>query len=136
MDILGNLTNLFDGDDTPDDATEQGGLVGMASELLGGAGGMSGLVGALQQGGLGDQVQSWLGNGANAAVSADQLKSALGDEKIQALASKFGVDPATASTQLSAFLPGLMDKLSPGGSTPEDGDVMKQVTGLLGKFMK
>lgn len=136
MSILGQLTDLFDGDDTPDDAKEQGGLVGMASELLGNAGGMSGLVGALQSGGLGDQVQSWLGSGANASVSAEQIQGALGDERIQGLAAKFGVNPETAATQLSAFLPGLMDKLSPGGAVPEDADVVKQVSGLLSGFLK
>ncbi|BAM04996.1 hypothetical protein PSMK_28370 [Phycisphaera mikurensis NBRC 102666] len=137
MSLLGPLSNLLNADDgVTRDAGQQRGLVGMASELLGSAGGMSGLVAALSAGGLGEQVKTWLGDGPNASVSAGELEAALGSEKIQQLAAKFGLDPAAAATQLSAFLPGLLDKLSPGGETPADGDVMKQVTGLLGGLMK
>ena len=43
-------------------------------------GNLQGLVNQLQQGGLGPQVQSWLGNGQNLPVSADQLRAALGSD--------------------------------------------------------
>ena len=35
---------------------------------------INGLVAALQKGGLGPQVQSWLGNGANMPITVAQLK--------------------------------------------------------------
>ena len=38
-------------------------------------GNLSGSVNQLQQGGLTTQVQSWLGNGANMPVTADQLRA-------------------------------------------------------------
>lgn len=136
MSLLGQITDLLNGDDTPGDGSDKGGLMGLAAGLIGDTGGMSGLIASLQDGGLGDQVKSWLGNGANVAVSAEQLRGALGDEKIAALAAKFGVNPDTAASQLSGLLPGLMDKLSPEGTAPADGDVMKQVTGLLSGFLK
>ena len=136
MSLLDSLGDLFDGDDKPGDAKGQGGLVGMAQELLGQKGGMSGLVASFAAGGLGAKVQSWLGDGANESLSEDELKASLGEDTIRQAAEKNGVDPDTASAQLSAFLPGLMDKLSIGGVLKGDDDVMGQVSGLLGRLMK
>ena len=64
-----------------------GGMVGQLAEgaapgLISAAlaktnlGDMQGLVNQLQQGGLGAQVKSWLGNGSNMPVTADQLRAA------------------------------------------------------------
>jgi len=43
-------------------------------------GGLQGMITALQQGGLASQVQSWLGNGSNLPVTAEQIRDALGSE--------------------------------------------------------
>ena len=140
MSILGQISDLLDGGDArrdvPRDADQQRGLVGMASGLLGTMGGMSGLLGTLRANGLGDQVQSWIGDGANVSISADQLRGALGEERIRTLAAKFGVNPETAATQMAGLLPGLVDKLSSDGKVREDNDVVQQVTGLLSGFLK
>ncbi len=45
----------------------------------------------LRQGGLEQQVQSWLGNGSNLPVTADQLRAVLTDEHVQQLAQQLGV---------------------------------------------
>ena len=52
---------------------------------------LNGLVAALQKGGLDTQVKSWLGNGANLPVSADQLKAVLGNSQIQDFARQLGI---------------------------------------------
>src|SRR3981081_1733984 len=59
-------------------------------------GNLQGLANQLQQGGLGNQVQSWLGNGTNLPVSADQLRAALGSDQVRQLAQHFGVSPDAA----------------------------------------
>jgi uncharacterized protein YidB (DUF937 family) len=79
-------------------------------------GDLQGLVNQLQQGGLGPQVQSWLGNGANMPVSPDQLRSALGSGQLTQLAAHFGVTPEVALKLLSEHLPGVIDKASPNGT--------------------
>jgi uncharacterized protein YidB (DUF937 family) len=79
-------------------------------------GDLQGLVNQLQQGGLGPQVQSWLGNGANLPVSPDQLRSALGSGQIAQLAAQFGVTPEAALKLMSEHLPGVIDKASPNGT--------------------
>ncbi len=81
-------------------------------------GDLQGLATQLQQGGLGNQVQSWLGNGANLPVSPDQIRSALGSEQITQLAQHFGVSPDAALKLLSEHLPGIIDKASPNGALP------------------
>src|SRR5215469_9169138 len=79
-------------------------------------GNLQGLVAQLQQGGLGPQVQSWLGNGQNLPVTADQLRGALSDEHVRQIAEHFGVDPDAALKLLAEYLPGVIDQASPQGT--------------------
>jgi uncharacterized protein YidB (DUF937 family) len=79
-------------------------------------GNLQGLVAQLQQGGLGPQVQSWLGNGPNLPVTPDQLRGALGNDQVRQLAQHFGVDPDAALKLLAQHLPGVVDQASPNGT--------------------
>lgn len=76
-------------------------------------GDLNGLVTQLQQGGLGPQVQSWLGNGQNLSVTADQLRAALGNEQVRQLAEHFGLPVDQALQLLSQHLPTVVDQASP-----------------------
>ena len=79
-------------------------------------GDLQGLVTQLQQGGLGEQVKSWLGNGANLPVSAEQLQAALGNEKVKELAQQFGLPVDQVLDFLAKQLPQTVDQASPDGS--------------------
>lgn len=70
-------------------------------------GGVSGILGMLQQNGLGDAVSSWAPGGDHAPVSPEQLQAALGDEHVQNLANQFGVPTDQVLSLLSQHLPGL-----------------------------
>ena len=78
-------------------------------------GDLGGIVNQLQQGGLATQVQSWLGNGANMSVSADQLRAALGSEQVKQIAQHLGLPIDQALAMLSQHLPDMVDKASPNG---------------------
>jgi len=78
-------------------------------------GDLGGIVSQLQQGGLGTQVSSWLGNGTNLPVTPDQLKSALGNEQVQQIAQHLGLPIDKALALLSQHLPGMVDQASPNG---------------------
>ena len=52
---------------------------------------LPGLIAALEKGGLGPQVQSWLGNGTNIPITADQLKAVLGNTELQELRPPDGI---------------------------------------------
>jgi uncharacterized protein YidB (DUF937 family) len=79
-------------------------------------GDLGGIVQQLQQGGLGAQVQSWLGNGANLPVTPDQLRAALGSEQVQQIAQHLGLPIDKALSLLSQHLPTVVDQASPNGT--------------------
>ena len=97
-------------------------LVSVAGQLIEKGGGGQGLVGLVQQHGLGDAAQSWVGSGANQAVSGDQLGQALQNgglgSLVQEAAGKLGVDPNQLLGQLSQVLPHAVDHLTPDGQVP------------------
>ncbi len=78
-------------------------------------GDLRGLVTKLQQGGLQEQVQSWLGSGQNLPVSADQLRAALGNDQLKQLAQQFGLSTDALLKSLSEHLPMIVDQASPAG---------------------
>lgn len=102
----------------------------------GAQGGLGGLIQKFQHAGLGDVVGSWIGSGQNQPVSGEQLGQVLGSDAIGGLAEKLGISPDAAAGQLSAILPGLIDRLTPQGQAPEgglgnSGDLMGMLGGLL-----
>lgn len=94
-------------------------------------GGLSGLVESFQKGGLAKAVNSWVSTGRNIPVSAEQIQSVLGNEKIQNLASKLGINTNQVSAQLAEVLPQVIDKLTPNGTMPEAGDLLSKGLDLL-----
>jgi len=109
-----------------------GGMMDALSGITGGNLDMGSLMGKLKEGGLGSQVDSWMGDGDNEPVSAEQLKSALGDDQIAAASEKMGVDADTAAQQLSDALPDLADKFSGGGSMLDASGLMDKLGGASG----
>ena len=118
---------------------QNGGLSDILGSLLANnseVGGLNGLVEKFNQHGMGDIVSSWIGQGNNLPISADQITSALGNGTLGNIASQMGIDPAQLSGQLAQMLPGLIDKLTPNGALPEgglgqSGDLMGMLGGLL-----
>jgi uncharacterized protein YidB (DUF937 family) len=81
-------------------------------------GGLGGLLNKLQQGGLGNAANSWVGSGQNQPVSPNQVGSALGPSIIKTLSQQTGLSEDELTQQLSQVLPGLVDKLTPNGRLP------------------
>jgi uncharacterized protein YidB (DUF937 family) len=79
-------------------------------------GDLQGLVNKLQQGGLNEQVQSWLGNGGNMPITEDQLKAVLGNSQVQDFARQLGLPVDATLKILAQYLPELVDKASPNGT--------------------
>ncbi|MDO4696116.1 MAG: YidB family protein [Neisseria sp.] len=84
-------------------------------QLIEQSGGISGLMEKLQQGGLGDALNSWISNSANQAVSGEQIQNALGGI-IGPVAEKVGLDIAQAGDLLADNLPQLINGLTPNGN--------------------
>jgi uncharacterized protein YidB (DUF937 family) len=91
------------------------------SEVLGNGGqggGLSAIIAKLQQAGLGDQVKSWIGNGQNLPITADQLQQVLGNDTVKQLAARFNIPVDQLSKVLAQQLPTAVDHASPNGHLP------------------
>ena len=80
--------------------------------------GLGGLLGKLEQAGLGDIARSWIGTGANQPIDPQKLGSALGNEAIAVLASRTGISADVLQAQLAKYLPVVIDRLTPHGHIP------------------
>lgn len=93
-------------------------------------GGFSALLQAFHEKGLGGVISSWVGTGANQAISAEQIQSVLGNEHIKQFAAKAGIDPEQASAKIAECLPQVVDKLTPNGEVPQ-GNLLERGKDLL-----
>jgi uncharacterized protein YidB (DUF937 family) len=111
------------------DSLESSGILGqlgaavlpaVLSEVMGsgGQGGLNAIVAKLQQAGLGNQVNSWLGNGQNLPITADQIKQVLGSDVVRQLAAKYNIPVDQIAEVLAHQLPVAVDQASPNGKLP------------------
>ena len=101
-----------------------GGVVGaematVVNGLIEKHGGVQGIVAQLEQQGLGGTVRSWVGTGANQAITPDQIHQAFGSDTVKELAAKLGLSPDVLAAKLSQVLPQAIDKLTPAGAIPK-----------------
>lgn len=132
MGLLDELKDGALGGDAGGAATGQAGALDSIIDMVGNfEGGLPGLVGKFQGGGLGDLVGSWVGKGQNLPITAEQIQAVLGSGPVASLAAKLGIDPRQAATSLAAILPQVIDRMTPSG-TVEPG--ASAVTDLLGSL--
>jgi uncharacterized protein YidB (DUF937 family) len=114
---------------------QPGGLGGLLSNLggagarggLGGllGGGLSELVERFKQAGQGDVADSWVGRGPNKEVAPNQLESAIGADTLATLSQQTGLSREEILARLSRELPQAVDKYTPEGRLPTDGDFQR-----------
>lgn len=101
---------------------EQGGVSGILGKVLDTVGGYQGIIDMLKRSGLSDRVDSWLSTTAsNLPVSPEEIKNALGDQRLQQLAAKFGIPLNQVADILAQYLPPAVDEASPGGKLITEG---------------
>ena len=99
-------------------------------------GNIGGLLSQLQQGGLGDVLQSWIGSNSNESVSAGAIENALGGHLGQA-AQAVGIDTQQASGLLAQYLPQIIDTITPNGQASDaDGFGLDDVVRLAQQWLK
>ncbi len=94
-------------------------------------GGLSGLLQAFHEKGLGGLASSWVGTGQNLPITADQIQHVLGSDQVKQMAAKVGISPDAAGAALSQLLPSLVDKLTPNGQIPQHSTLLEMGTSLL-----
>jgi uncharacterized protein YidB (DUF937 family) len=97
---------------------EHPGLVSHAVDMVKdpSTGGISGLMQKFHENGLGDAVKSWISPGGNHPITAEQITKVLGEDRVNEIASKFGMSAEEASAKLANVLPTVVSKLTSGGA--------------------
>jgi uncharacterized protein YidB (DUF937 family) len=80
-----------------------------------GFGNLAAIVQHLSNGGLDQQVKSWVGTGENLPVNGDQLRGAIGDQHVEKIGQQTGVSAERILMILAQYLPAAIDQASPNG---------------------
>jgi len=96
--------------------------------------GVGAIISRFEAAGLGQHVQSWVGNGENAPVTGEQVGQAFSPEEIEGWAQRAGTTPDAMRDVLAQALPHMVDHMTPGGQVPEQGQ-MPDFSSLIGRFM-
>jgi uncharacterized protein YidB (DUF937 family) len=83
-------------------------------------GGLQGLIQQFAQSGLGQQAPSWVSNGQNLPISAEQITQVLGSGKLQEIAKQLGVNHTDAAGGLADLLPQVVNQLTPNRAVQDD----------------
>lgn len=93
-------------------------------------GGLDGLIGMFNANGLLSILASWIGLGENESIMPEQIAQVFGPDRLQQFARSAGISAHRAPHVLADLLPGIVDKLTPGGKLP-DSILPEQVESLL-----
>jgi uncharacterized protein YidB (DUF937 family) len=133
-DILGGLTGGSGGGPA---GAAPGGIGGVLTALVprvGGmleGGGLQRVLAGLEANGLGEQAASWIGRGANQAISGADLEQVVGHDAVAGIAGRLGITEADAASALAQVLPAVVDTVSPEGTLPP-ADELETALGSLG----
>jgi uncharacterized protein YidB (DUF937 family) len=132
-----DFSNLLSGLGGGEGAVDPSKLVGGVQDVFASQGGVEGLLAKLRAGGLGEHVDSWVSTGENKPVEPAQLGAALGPDTVNQLAAKTGVSIQQLLPMLAAFLPMIINHLTPNGTAPKSGEPANQpdLGGLLGGLL-
>jgi len=102
-----------------------------------GQGGLSALVSRFEQAGLGEHIQSWIGNGQNKPISAGDVDKVFSSDELQQWAQQAGTTPDKLKQVLAQALPHVVDQATPNGQVPQGiPDLSGMVGNLLGDFLR
>jgi uncharacterized protein YidB (DUF937 family) len=97
----------------------QEGGVASVQRMISASGGLHGLTSKLSSKGMGKQVQSWVGTGANQPVTGTQVRQAMDPAHLQQMAKQAGMTPEETSDHVARALPELVNQATPHGQIPE-----------------
>ena len=114
-------------------------LPGLLTQIVGtgqgaAGGGLSSLLQQFEAAGLGTQIRSWIGNGENLPVTAEQVSAAIPAEKLQGWAQQLGIPPEQVSGLLAQVLPHAVDHATPAGTAAPEAVATPNFAGLIGKL--
>jgi uncharacterized protein YidB (DUF937 family) len=122
--VAGAMMNKVMGDKGP--------LAKLAMELFQQYGGLPGILQTLKNGGLSEQVDSWVGKDANLSVNAQQIGAALGSSVLAGIAAKLNMTTEELSGKIAEYLPDVVNQLTPNGVVENNPAlIMSRLMGML-----
>jgi uncharacterized protein YidB (DUF937 family) len=112
MSMLSDITTKLGGQQG-----QEGGLASLQN-MVKSSGGLQGLTSKLASSGLGQQVQSWVGNGQNQPVSGSQVQDAMDPSQIDAMSQQCGMSHEETADHVAKALPDMVDQATPEGHMP------------------
>ena len=104
----------------------------LAMELFQQYGGLPGILQTLKNGGLTEQVDSWVGTGANLSVSAQQIGTALGDSVLTGIATKLDISKEELAAKIAKYIPEVVNQVTPNGVVENNPAlIMSRLMGML-----
>lgn len=93
--------------------SEQNDVLARIVEVLGGD--VEDVLTELRTGRLSDRFDSWVRDGANKEVTAEEIADALGKTHLAVISEQTGKNEQDVARTIAAELPGLIDEATPGG---------------------
>lgn len=94
------------------------GVTALLNSYIEKQGGLQNVVSQFEKSGFGDTVNSWVSQGQNLPITADQIRQVLGSDTVKGLAAKVGLPADKIADLLAQHLPQAIDKVTPDGKLP------------------
>ena len=111
-------------------------LLPLAMQWVQRSGGIGGVMERFRNKGYSQQAASWMSTGANEDIEPQAVSEVMGTDELSRLSQQLGVSQEEVSSGMAQILPEMMDKLTPQGSVPDDGDeVLDRGRSMLEQLM-
>ena len=100
-----------------------GGIIGvegatLLNNFIEKQGGLQNIASQFEKNGFGETMKSWISLGPNSPITADQIRQALGSEKVKEMATKLGLPVDKLADLLAQHLPQADRQGNPRRQTP------------------
>ena len=124
-DKLGSLLrgeNRTAGGATGEDKNQPGGILDEIANKFGASDALREVLGRFRNAGSGDTVDSWIKQGPSEPIQPHEVEAAIDAETLDALSKQTGLSREELLRRLANELPDAVDKMTPAGRLPDDGD--------------
>lgn len=104
----------------PADMPSPGDLTDILGQIFGGGGAqkLPDVVKQFEEKGMREQVESWIGTGANKPVDRRQIEDVFGQRELDRMAQQKNIDRNRLAEVLAKYIPQIINELTPGGQMP------------------
>lgn len=111
-------------------------LLPLAMQWVQRNGGLGGVLQRFQRKGYSQQAASWVSTGPNEALEPQAVNEVVGTDELSRLSQQLGVSQDEVSSGMAQILPEMVNRLTPQGGVPDDGDeTLSRGMSMLDKLM-